>query len=135
MDPHISIVTLGVDDLATATSFYEDGLGLPRHDGDDDGDIVFFDLRGTWLALYLREELAADAGVEAAGEGFSGVTLAHNVDSEARVDEVLAAAERAGATVQKRAAATDWGGYSGYFADPDGHLWEVAYAPGFSPGP
>ncbi|MFC7071348.1 VOC family protein [Halobaculum lipolyticum] len=133
MDPRISIVTLGVADLAAATAFYEDGLGLPRHEFD--GDIAFFALAGTWLALYPREALAADAGVGPDGSGFAGVTLAHNVDDEERVDAVLAEAERAGATIVKPAARADWGGYSGYFADPDGHLWEVAHAPGFSPGP
>ncbi|GAA0218525.1 VOC family protein [Halobaculum roseum] len=133
MDPSISIVTLGVDDLAVSVEFYEDGLGLPKHD--DEGEIAFFELSGTWLALYPREALAADVGVDPEGSGFAGVTLAHNVDGEARVDEVLAEAERAGATVVKSATHAEWGGYSGYFADPDGHLWEVAHAPDFSPGP
>ena len=129
MDPHISIVTLGVEDLDEATTFYRDGLGLPEYDWD--GPITFFDLEGAWLALFARDALADDATVPVAGSGFSGVTLAHNAEAEADVDDVLAEAESAGAEIVKPAAETDWGGYSGYFADPDGHLWEVAYNPHF----
>lgn len=129
MDPHVSIVTLGVDDLETATTFYRDGLGLPEFEWD--GPITFFDLEGTWLALFSRVALAEDASVPSDGEGFDGVTLAHNAETEAEVDDVLAEAGDAGAEIVKPAAETDWGGYSGYFADPDGHLWEVAYNPHF----
>ncbi len=129
MDPHVSIVTLGVDDLDRSTTFYRDGLGLPEYDWD--GPITFFDPEGTWLALFDREALAEDATVPAQGSCFGGVTLAHNTRTEAEVDDVLAEAEAAGAEIVKPAAATDWGGYSGYFADPDGHLWEVAYNPHF----
>lgn len=129
MDPRISIITLGVEDLDRATAFYRDGLGLPEHEFD--GGITFFETAGTWLALFPREELAADADVAAEGSGFRGFTLAHNVESEGAVDSVLNEAEAAGADIVKPAEATDWGGYSGYFADPDGFLWEVAHAPDF----
>ena len=129
MDPHISIVTLGVDDLDDATTFYRDGLNLPEYDWE--GPITFFDLDGSWLALFDRESLAEDATVDGAGSGFDGGTLAHNTGSEAAVDEVLAEAKTAGAEIVKPASETDWGGYSGYFEDLDGHLWEVAHNPHF----
>ena len=124
----ISLVTLGVADLDRAVGFYRD-LGLPLRDREPDESIAFFTTPGAWLALYPRDLLAEDATVPAAGEGFSGVTLAHNVDDETAVDDLLDAAEAAGATVVKPGQRADWGGYSGYFADPDGHLWEVAHNP------
>jgi len=127
MDPHITIITLGVSDLKRSTEFYEKGLGLPkRPDGEG---IAFFELKGTWLALFPRSELAADAKQDAEGSGFRGFTLAHNVGSKAEVEKLLKVAEAAGAKVVKPAADTDWDGYSGYFADPDGFLWEVAWNP------
>jgi catechol 2,3-dioxygenase-like lactoylglutathione lyase family enzyme len=131
MDPSISVVTLGVDDLETAREFYEDGLGLPRYEWGDDGDVVFFETSGTWLALFPWDELAEDATVPPEGSGFRGFTLAHNVDSTEAVDRVLDEAEAAGATVVKPGQETFWGGYSGYFSDPDGFLWEVAWNPHF----
>ena len=94
-----------------------------------DDEVVFFQLNGLILSLYPRAALARDAGVEDTGSGFAGITLAHNVRSEAEVDAVLSEAERAGGRVVKPASVAAWGGYSGYFADPDGHLWEVAYNP------
>ena len=93
--------------------------------------IAFFRNRDTWLALYPREALAADVGISADGSGFSGVTLAHNVRSKREVDELLQVAVEAGATLVKPAEDTFWGGYSGYFADPDNHLWEIAWNPHF----
>lgn len=129
MKPKISIITLGVSDLARSITFYRDGLGFPTH-GDFPG-ITFFQLTGTWLALYPHDELAADAKVSPAGKGFRGFTLAHNVGSKAEVDVVLKQAEQAGARIVKPARQADWGGYSGYFSDPDGHLWEVAWNPHF----
>lgn len=129
MEPRISIITLGVADLQAAIRFYRDGLGLPMQDNGD--QIAFFPLQGTWLALYPRAALAEDARVPAEGSGFAGLTLAHNVRSKEAVDEILQQAVTAGATIVKPAEDAFWGGYSGYFADPDGHLWEVAWNPYF----
>ena len=127
MKPKIGLITLGVTDLQRATAFYRDGLGLPTHG--DFPSVTFFQLQGTWLALYPREELARDAQVSDKGTGFRAFTLAHNVASKAKVDEVLLEAERAGGKIIKKARDADWGGYSGYFEDPDGFLWEVAWNP------
>ena len=127
METRISLVTLGVTDLARSTAFYRDGLGLPATE--DFPGIVFFKLKGAWLSLYPREDLAADATVPSGGQGFRGITLAHNVGSKEEVDAVLKQAESAGARIVKTARDADWGGYSGYFADPDGHLWEIAWNP------
>ncbi|NBC32466.1 MAG: VOC family protein [Alphaproteobacteria bacterium] len=129
MDQRISIVTLGVADLAGARTFYE-RLGWCA-DPASTGTIVFFDLGGMALALYGRAALAEDAGFADTGPGFAGVTLAHNVGSPAAVEAVLDQAVAAGGRLIKPAAEAFWGGYSGYFADPDGHLWEVAYNPFF----
>ena len=129
MKAKISLVTLGASDLARSVAFYRDGLGLPTRDYEPGQSIAFFELEGTWLVLFPREELAADAGVPAAGDGFRGIALAHNESSREAVDAVFAEALAAGATAVKVPADTSWGGYSGYFADPDGHLWEVAFNP------
>jgi catechol 2,3-dioxygenase-like lactoylglutathione lyase family enzyme len=129
MEPRISLITLGVADLSRATAFYRDGLGLPVH-GDFSG-VTFFNLRGTWLSLYSRADLAADAGFSPEGSGFAGITLAHNVKSKEEVDALLQKAQSAGAQITKPAQDTEWGGYSGYFADLDGHLWEIAWNPHF----
>lgn len=133
MKPRISMITLGVRDLAAAVKFYEDGLGFPRMESPP--EVAFFTLNGTWLALYGREALAEDATVSAEGHGFEGFALAHNVQSEADVDAVVNQAIAAGATLVKKPQKVFWGGYSGYFKDPDGHLWEVAYNPHFWVGP
>jgi uncharacterized protein len=127
------MITLGVRDLAASRDFYANGLGFPQMESPP--EVAFFTLNGSWLALYGRTELAEDATVSAEGTGFSGFALAHNVSSEREVDEVLGAAAACGATVVKPAAKTSWGGYSGYFADPDGFLWEVAHNPLFWVGP
>jgi len=127
------MITLGVRDLAAAIKFYEEGLGFPRMESPP--EVAFFTLNGTWLGLYGRAALAEDAGVPSEGSGFESFTLAHNVHSEAEVDLVIAQAESAGATVVKQPEKVFWGGYSGYFKDPDGHLWEVAYNPHFWVGP
>nr|VFJ95121.1 MAG: hypothetical protein BECKH772A_GA0070896_1008211 [Candidatus Kentron sp. H]VFJ95838.1 MAG: hypothetical protein BECKH772B_GA0070898_1008211 [Candidatus Kentron sp. H]VFK02013.1 MAG: hypothetical protein BECKH772C_GA0070978_1007911 [Candidatus Kentron sp. H] len=127
MESRISMICLGVANLERSIKFYEKGLGLRRKHFD--GPIAFFDLDGTWLSVFGRESLAKDAGVSAKGSGFSGVTLAYNVTGEEKVKEVLLEAEAAGATIVKPARKADWGGFHGYFSDPDGHLWEVAFNP------
>ena len=133
MKPRISMITLGVRDLSASVKFYEQGLGFPRLESPP--EVAFFSLNGTWLGLYGREALAEDANVSADGQGFESFTLAHNVHSEAEVDEVMNQAIVAGATLVKQAQKVFWGGYSGYFKDPDGHLWEVAHNPHFWVGP
>ncbi len=133
MEPRISMITLGVKDLDASTHFYAHGLGFPRRDSPP--EVAFFPLNGTWLALFGRDDLAADAGVPARGSGFSGFALAHNVETEAAVDRILQQAVDAGGTLIKAAWKTEWGGYAGYFADPDGYLWEVAHNPHFWVGP
>lgn len=129
MEPRISLITLGVSDLQRSVQFYRNGLGLPMQN--DAEAIAFFPLQGTWLALYPRDALAADARVASEGSGFSGITISHNVRSKQEVDELLHMAVQGGAKLVKEAMEADWGGYSGYFADPDGHLWEVAWNPDF----
>lgn len=133
MKSRISMITLGVSDLGRAVRFYEEGLGFPRMASPP--EVAFFTLNGTWLGLYGRQDLADDAGISPEGSGFEAFTLAHNVPSVSEVDEVMAVAARAGATVVKPPEKASWGGYVGYFADPDGHLWEVAYNPDFWVGP
>ena len=133
MKPRISMVTLGVHDLTAAIEFYEKGLGFPRMESPP--EVAFFTLNGTWLGLYGRESLAGDAQVSAEGEGFEAFTLAHNVGSEKEVDEAVSLAVSAGATLVKKPQKVFWGGYSGYFKDLDGHLWEVAHNPMFWVGP
>jgi catechol 2,3-dioxygenase-like lactoylglutathione lyase family enzyme len=136
--PRLSVITLGVDDLGRALAFYRDGLGLPtpgivgaEHDF---GAVVFVDLQpGLKLALWPRACIARDAGIDAVPPSPTDVTLGHNVASRAEVDAVMEQARRAGATIVKPAQATFWGGYAGYFADPDGHLWEVVFNPDLLP--
>ena len=132
MKPRISMITLGVHDLQTSIAFYEK-LGLPRMDSPP--EVAFFTLNGTWLGLYGREALAADANVPANGSGFDGITLSHNLKTEAEVDAAMQEAEAAGAEIVKPAQKAEWGGYHGYFKDPDDHLWEIAYNPYFWVGP
>ena len=127
MEPRISIVTLGISDMKRARTFYE-RLGFVASSASQDS-ITFLRAGGIVLALYGRAALAEDALVADSEPGFSGMTLAHNCRSEAEVDTVIAHAVACGATLQKPAQKVFWGGYSGYFADPDGHLWEVAYNP------
>lgn len=129
MDQRISLITLGVDDLRRATAFYE-ALGWR---GQEVQETVFFQAGGLGLVLWSREKLAEDSGVSArgAGDGFDGITLAQNQRSAEEVDDLVARAEAAGGTVTRAPAETFYGGYAGCFADPDGHLWEVAHNPGF----
>ncbi|MGH9134352.1 MAG: VOC family protein [Ilumatobacteraceae bacterium] len=129
MEQRVSLITLGVEDIARSRAFYE---ALGWH-GQEVDATVFFQAGGLAVVLWGRDKLAADAGIEDAGiERFGGTALAHNVRDKAEVDEILAAAVRAGAVVTSPARETSYGGYAGYFADPDGHLWEVAHNPGFT---
>jgi uncharacterized protein len=126
MEQRLSLITLGVRDLARARAFYE-ALGWTTNAGPDD-DVVFFQAGGMIVSLWDRTRLAEDTGVEDTG-GWGGITLAYNTRSREEVDAVVAEAEAAGGTVLRRGAETFWGGYSGAFADPDGHAWEVAHNP------
>ncbi len=127
MKPRISMITLGVDDLQRAIEFYEKGLGFPRMESPP--EVAFFTLNGTWLGLYGRKALAEDAQVSFEKGSFNSFALAHNLASEEEVDEVFEQAIKSGATPVKTPQKVFWGGYSGYFKDLDGHLWEVAYNP------
>ncbi len=129
MEPRISLITLGVADLARSLAFYRDGLGLPTTWTGDRG-VIFFQTTGTCLALYPFDKLAEDVGESWIGEQkskFPGIALAHNVWEKEEVDRILDQAEAAGGKIEKSGQDTFWGGYSGYFSDLDGYLWEVAY--------
>lgn len=129
MEQRISLITLGVADLARSKAFYE-ALGWRGQESDE---TVFFQAGGQALSLWSREKLAADSGVRdrPADGSFDGITLAHNLRSAAEVDELLSVAEAAGAAITREASDTFYGGYAGCFADPDGHTWEIAHNPGF----
>lgn len=131
MEPRITLLTLGVSDLSRAVRFYRDGLGLPTTYKEGDG-VAFFNTGGTRLSLYPLDDLAADigAGTEPSRGGFGGITIAHNVRTKEDVTPVLGLAAKAGATIVKPAQDAFWGGHSGYFRDPDGYYWEVAWNPG-----
>ncbi|HST24477.1 MAG TPA: VOC family protein [Gaiellaceae bacterium] len=131
MEQRLSLVTLGVADVARARAFYEALGWVTRAEPDD--DIAFFQAGGMIVSLWSRAELATDSGVEDTG-GWGGVTLAHNVGAPAEVDAVIEEARRAGARIAREPAATFWGGYSGLFVDPDGHPWEVAHNPHWTLG-
>jgi catechol 2,3-dioxygenase-like lactoylglutathione lyase family enzyme len=138
MKPRISVITLGVDDLPRAVAFYRDGLGLttPGIVGQEfeHGAVAFFALEGGLsLALWARADLAHDAGLPAGARSPAQLSLGHNVRTREEVDAVMAQAAAAGARIVKPAAATFWGGYAGYFQDPDGHLWEVVWNPQLLP--
>jgi uncharacterized protein len=126
MEQRLSLVTLGVADLDRSRHFYET-LGWRRHGAH--AEVVFFQAGGMALALWSRQALAADAQLAAEGSGFAGIALAYNTRTRDEVDRVLDEAKAAGATIPKPAEEASWGGYAGYFADPDGHLWEVAWNP------
>jgi catechol 2,3-dioxygenase-like lactoylglutathione lyase family enzyme len=129
MRQRISFITLGVADLARSRAFYA-ALGWRESSGSQ-AEIAFFNAGTVVFGLFQREALAEDANVPSAGSGFPGFTLAHNVDSESAVDRLLAEAVAAGATLRQPAGKVFWGGYRGYFADPDGFLWEVCWNPFF----
>ncbi len=130
MDQRISIVTLGVRDVQASTAFYK-RLGWSPSESQSNDDVSFFQMGGVIFGLYGRNALAKDAHVNAPKDGFSGVTFAYNGRTKEEVDSVFAAAIEAGASVLKKPEDVFWGGYSGYFADPDGHAWEVAWNPYF----
>ena len=130
MEQRLSLITLGVADLARARRFYEDGLGWTKNNDED--EVAFYQLNGLILALWTRTDLAHDARVSDTGATFGGMTIAFNTRSHDEVDELLAEAQAAGGTILKPGEEQVWGGYSGYFADPDGHCWEVAWNPGWS---
>ena len=134
MKPRITLITLGVDDLQRAVRFYRDGLGL-RTEGVvgtefEYGAVAFFDLQaGLKLALWPRKSIAHDTGIALGRPNATDLTIGHNVSSKVEVDAVMEQAKRTGAVIVKPAHDTFWGGYAGYFQDPDGHLWEVAWNP------
>lgn len=132
MEQRMSLVTLGVADLARARRFYEDGLGWRR--GNTQEGVAFYQLGGVILALFGREELARDAGIKPDGAGFTGFALAYNTRSRGEVSEILDEAVAAGGTLVKQPQDTFWGGHAAYFADPDGHLWEIAWNPFWTVG-
>jgi catechol 2,3-dioxygenase-like lactoylglutathione lyase family enzyme len=136
MKPRISLLTLGVDDLERSLVFYRDGLGLPTEGiigrEFEHGAVAFFELAGGLrLALWERRNIAFDAGLAQSPASPTDFTVAHNVASRAEVDAIMQLASDAGATIAKAAAETFYGGYAGYFQDPDGHLWEIAWNPAF----
>lgn len=129
MDPRISIITLGVSNLEASYKFYHEGLGFPTTRNPEEA-IIFFQTGGVCLALYPLEKLAEDVSPDCSAQrsGFSGITLAHVAKSREEVDATLRQAQQAGGKIEKPAQDVFWGGYSGYFSDPDGYLWEIAYA-------
>ena len=138
MAPRITVLTLGVDDLDRAVRFYRDGLGLPTEGivgtEFEHGAVAFFRLQGgVRLALWPRASLAYDAGLPLSAPGPPAVTIGHNVGSAAEVDAVMEQARAAGGVIVKAAGPTFWGGYAGYFQDPDSHLWDVVWNPGLVP--
>ncbi len=135
MEPRVSLITLGVADLDRAKAFYSEVLGWKSF-GPETG-IVFYNLNGVILSLYPHNDLAKDIGCEAGPppQGYTGMALAHNLPSEAAVDALLAKIKAGGGRILKPAAKTFWGGYAGYFADPDGHPWEAAHNPHWSLAP
>ncbi len=138
MKPRISVVTLGVDDLERALTFYSEGLGFPTEGvvgrEFEFGAVAFFDMQpGLRLAIWPRNSLSHDSGLAASGSSPTSFSLGHNVSSKEEVEAVMTQAEAAGARVVKPASATSWGGYAGYFQDPDQHLWEVVWNPQWQP--
>jgi uncharacterized protein len=137
MNPHITLLTLGVSDLERSVAFYRDGLGFSTKGiigtEFENGAVAFFTLEsGLKLALWPRASLSADTGLPMQAPSALELSIGHNVSSEQEVNTVMRQAERAGATIVKPAQKTFYGGYAGYFQDPDGHLWEVAFNPGFA---
>ncbi len=127
MKPRISMIALAVKDVEKASRFYREGWGFPQIESPP--TVAFFNLNGTWLGLSEREELAKDATVSSLGSGYNAFSLAHNVATEAEVDQLIQEVIAAGATLVKSPQKAEWGGYHGYVKDLDGHLWEIAYNP------
>jgi catechol 2,3-dioxygenase-like lactoylglutathione lyase family enzyme len=137
MDPRINVLTLAVSDLERSLAFYRDGLGLPTEgivgQQFEDGAVAFFRLNGgLTLALYPRQSLAKDAKVDATRDRLGAISIGHLVGSREEVDRIMSEAKRAGAVITDPARGRFWGGYSGYFRDPDGHLWEIAWNPNWT---
>ena len=137
MKPRISLITIGVDDLEKSLHFYRDGLGLPSKGivgtEFEYGAVAFFELQANLkLAIWPRKSLARDTGLHVGEQSATEFSIGHNVGSKTEVDAVMERAAKAGATIVKKGHETFWGGYSGYFQDPDGHLWEVAWNPGWT---
>ena len=137
MKPTISLITLGVDDLQRSLVFYRDGMGLPTEgiigEEFENGAVVFINMQpGLKLALWPRKSLAAETGLKSAPSDITSFTLAHNVATAEAVDQIMKQAQQAGGTIIKPADKTFYGGYAGYFKDPDGHLWEIAWNPGWT---
>lgn len=128
MEQRITFITLGVNDINTSIDFYENKFGWKRSAQGSD-DLIVFELRGLYLALYPKDALAHDAGIDAGGQGFSGFTISYNVKSIKEVDDLIAALKSRGVRVVKEPQKVFWGGYSSYIEDPDGNLWEIAYNP------
>ena len=128
MKAKISVIYLGVKDVKTSIAFYEH-LGLTPEPYEEGDDHVWYDMGGTRLGLYPKDKLGEDVGIDSSGTGFSGFTLAHNEPDKAGVDRVIEEARAAGAEIVKEPQEVFWGGYSSYFRDPDGYLWEIAYNP------
>lgn len=133
MEQRISMIALGVNDLQRARQFYETGLGW-KASKSGKNQIIFFQLGEIILSLYPRGLLAEDANISKIGSGFGGITLAYNAHNKKEVEEILSQAQQAGAVILKPAQKVFWGGYSGYFADLDGHLWEVVWNPNWKIG-
>ncbi len=133
MKPRITYLTLGVDDLEKSMKFYRDGLGLKTRgivgEEFEYGAIAFFDLNNLRLSLFPRKSLAKDAGISPTPASSTEFSIGHNVNSKKEVDQLMVQAKKGGAKIVKKAQETFWGGYSGYFKDPDGHLWEIAWHP------
>lgn len=128
MKQSIHIITLGVSDFERSIKFYEQGLGWKKSAASQ-GDIAFFSMGGINFAIYPKDKLAEDVGIDANGSGFPGFTIAHNARSEEEVDHIFQEVKNLGASIAKEPQKVFWGGYSGYFRDPDGYLFEVAYNP------
>jgi hypothetical protein len=129
MKSKISLITLGVKDISSSLKFYRDGLGFKTHNYKEGEDHVMFELDGSWLGLFPKDQLAEGAGLTIGSNDFSGIVFAHNVKTEQEVNQVTELARKAGAKILKEPEKVFWGGYSSHFSDPDGYIWSAAYNP------